>query len=1528
MLKRIISTFIIFILNFQLAFAGLITNYSKAQSLDKRVESFIKRTEDIKIEIRGSGQCEEEVSQNSYEKNKENKITSYAALAREIDEKSCLAPIVTTLGGSDSEKNKCQKADNILSKVNQKISELEADDDISEVNISKLESTINSVITKGKSLKRELSILLKSGLEKDIKKEIILQYNQNIALSLRDLLFLLGTITSKYEGEIEQLLPSIPQDLFEQDTIDFSMLLLGLNPTIDPMQLDIVNNGDELQLYFNNQAMIGRDIKTLMENPSAKNYLYALRVLTTQMLVTQIQKQNILIGNPSETIKMPLACLENKQNGIVDEEVRFGKVDENFSSVFRNALLRSHGLYFDGDDTPLLSKYYIDYPEVNLATDSTISRGTVEFDSYKNAIAAVEKNYLNKGTALRPVHDDYDVFDKFIEMKIAQAEQHYYSQSNGTRSNGNKKTNFQYKDILLLNEILTPASMNAIGKIKDDNGEDVIVNFSQVNASVYLMNKMKQDNVRFPEDYIKGEVLSELESNKIKISFPSLYSPAGYRNWGLNTLTKAVEKVLGSKDKEIFTFCRAYGNRFCSGGTSPYMNIYKYLKSLQIDGHYLPLKKLNEKEVEKYYYFFNLLWNFLRDKKNVIPQALTTEEAYLRKMMLVGSPWARTRLSYLVARDEIKQKLNANPKKYKLTRRGKRPVSDCTRLTYEHQLNRLNKAISDLGLNHPLQPAYASKILTKDESKTLFEKVLNEVNEKGAHTFSAKINENETAYDIISRISFYTLNTVESVNKVIQENIDTDGEISDSLYNKVDKVFESEESKKLNFYFELAREKDHEKREEMFFDHADEYGLDDDLTLKEDILYIDSNLKQPLYEEVIVRAAKVQKKKTQKKLAELCAVELNDHEKIKEYFFSTLKVQDELNQKLGLQSVPKSLMDKIYATTSEENWNMVKGLGGFVLGAASLVLLAACPFSLGTTCAVAGGLSAASGALLGSSVMYSEYHMKRRADGYESNVKESESIGLSEAGASDNVSRSWAWTIISSLDVIPLVGIVSKGIWTGTKMTREAITSLYYNHNKLGFSESLRRSSQNTKVINQEADVHLGKLVLGFTTYSSRFKSLLKGKSLDDAQESLDSLKLTEKFSKEIQDEIDSVRALHKEGKISAKTVKLRAKLILDKIKSEALGKNGGIYNYVSDVSVNYSKAEIDLRTAKTLVSYFNENPAEFEAFINKVAKKYEGHSASKARLKYLKAKNGGYESGGWIRKMWYENTYSMAKNHLKFKRVVNATKNVKTAAELEKALVKVMDDFSDVFVKNPLSLIDIPYEIIRGGPHLANTIMGRIPGLKKMGMGVIVRKIANSRALLLGESVKAEARAALNLSTVMAADSVARIMKGFQAISVDLARNSIPSEGAKIIKELDKVKALIVLNMGDAILQNPKLVKMYASRGVALLDNDGLPNTNVIEDLLFNNQNAENEVLADMLWNIVDLERMMTKRAEKSSGQFVWNGIFKADKKLMKDEFQFLVSRGMHELINDTSVEGIQKYLLLVKLLKIKDGLGSIDRI
>lgn len=1516
MITRIIGKTIIALCSFEMAFAMPISNFRSISSVEhKEKEEIIFALTSYKNAIRGVTNC---VKDNKSDSEIDSLIRSgdkevnYYTYLSDFKKNSCTSSS-NEIKENQSLEQKCERDPSLVEALVKAVSEIDMEDSKAQIKLSHNERTIYNSIRKAKQYKVWVEEFLRSDESDEDKEEVVLNYISSISVSLRDLYVVLRPFSSLANMFKDYMLLNISSDLFEEGTDAYDQLQLGLNPSQDPYFITVKNNGNNLVLAFDEHSMIKRDIQTIAQFPMAKNYLYALRMMTVQMMTSQIKTYDVISGNVNRVIDMPKSCVTNNANGVWPAKINL-EIREDIGNGYLDAVLENHGLTYNFNNDLVLN-YYIEESNVDPLKDALY--GAVEFNNYTNAKKNAAGNSLYT-PYLKPVLDDTTAYSKFIEEKLMEARSVYYYKTGGGRAS--KSRQMQYKDNELLNEIVSEESPYSFLEINKSGVKSEIRPFT-LNASKYLSHKLSELNADKIADIIDLDTKKTLQNNKIKIELPSLYSPSVYRNWGLKTISKVVEGLKNNNDinspvvKSLVNVCAITYSQFCAVNKNKdlYKKLSEYLDSLNIDGRLLPLAKLNEKGIEKNYKLLYYLWNELRDRHNLIPEALTNEYDYILDQMNVLNPIARARLGYLLARQELVSLKTGKALTYTKTARGSRVSQEylCHQNNINGQIERLDKSAGTLMLNKVLRPFFLSTYISNDEATKLWNKVLETVNSNSSQLFTAKINEKQI-YDYIESISLKKTLNREDTNNVVDSILD--GKMFDETQDAIDEANDSQEVDRIAFFQGLMKEKNHEKRLAMYLDRAREFGINDEVSLKEQILSVDLSFKRLLYRDVMKRAAIERRAQTLKKLDAFCKLNEDDHDSLKENFFSTMKVQDGLNQMIGLQGAPRELMDKLNSMTDQELINTGLGVGGFLLGMAGVMLAGSCAVLTGGLCglAVAGLVTAGMGAQ--TYVFVSEVEMKQRANQSVDYVNEMSDLGYSELGASDNVSRSWAWAVIEGVSIIPLVGLFSRGVSMGAKMTKESLKTIVLNSGKSNFSNVFKFAGKSARTVVDEADVGLAKVVLGFTSYSDELKLLLAGKNLDQAADAMKAANLTAEQASKVQTRIARIRKLHTAGKISTKKMSELTKRVFAEIQELAIKNNNGIYKYTSDVVTDMSFKSIDNQMAKTVSKYFGGNPMEMRSFMGSYIKKFMPRKtltgaakASKAQVAkegYEAAKEGKYLFGtNWMRQAWYENTYNLAKNEESFLRIYDELLKL-PKGEFESYIAKNADQLTDMFVKAPLRKRDLPYLFIQGGPHLGGLLNGRrIPGLQEIGEAVVVRKIFNARARLIAESAKAQAREVLGTSSALAADTLSGIFKSFYTVSRESAlKASSTAAGKKTLEELALVRKAVLDSMFEGLSNNPKMIDLLKKEGVNIFVDNKI-NKGLLNKLLYENADIKAEVYADMLWGLVDAEKLYKLK-----------------------EFEFIAYKVMRETVQDQSLTGIQKYLAMAKILLVRDNLGVVE--
>ena len=379
-------------------------------------------------------------------------------------------------------------------------------------------------------------------------------------------------------------------------------------------------------------------------------------------------------------------------------------------------------------------------------------------------------------------------------------------------------------------------------------------------------------------------------------------------------------------------------------------------------------------------------------------------------------------------------------------------------------------------------------------------------------------------------------------------------------------------------------------------------------------------------------------------------------------------------------------------------------------------------------------------------------------------------------------------------------------------------------------------------------------------------------------------------------------------GKINKEALKKELNDLIDDVTQNSTRRNVDVRGYQSDTVVNYTRKEIDQRTAKTVAEYFGK-PSTMVSFLDKYIGRMKNGDIEKVMESYAKADKGEFVWGtNWIRKAWHENTYNMGRFKNEFIKMYDDLSRL-PKEEFENYLYKNIDLFTNIFHKAPMRLrTDIPYLLIQGGPHLG----WRIPVASVMGESIIIRKIATARSRLLAESIKSQVRGNLGLSKALTVDTLANITKGFVATIESQIKSLSARRGKKLRKEFEEVKEKIVSNLaefldGKVASKNPislsGVKKLLQENGVNIFSANGKVDTKKLYQILFNPKNVKEEAYAHEILDLV--------KPDKIFGNI--------------DAIDDVAYKVMEDTINKKSLRGIQKYLAMLKVLNAKN-LGKVE--
>lgn len=1433
LVKRALTFIIVYTCSIQLALAG-ITYRTPASSSKSDVELFVKQIENYKKTIKGyekSNGCdekEEAAAENfdfsgSYESVVSSEGISDEAFFGEMNKRhklSCEAKSnkedVTQLISKEA----CQKE-----KVNGLIDAIVEVVNKDEKNLVRFNSSYQSQIYEAKRYAIKIEDILKSNLDEEEKKGLLFSYIHNVLLPLRDLVSFMRVFNNKIiPAEVfKGLYPIIDEDLFSSDD-DLQKLRMGIDPYKDPVHFLLTNKSGEIHISFDEYKMVERDISILMMAPTSKTYFQSLRWMTVQMMLTQMKNYDVLLGKADSPIDVPRACQEKVENGSLPATVDI-KIDDRIKENYAEALIANLG-YIDSEYGQFFREYFVE----NATSDATIDghSGITPFEEYNLA-----KVYTagNKRGFRAPVLDDITHFEKILSVKMQSVGDIFKTK----------------EEAELFSKIVTAPKETEYYEV-DVNGEKELIHPYSMNISAYMAELMQRKGTVDILDVIPSEVLSSLEKKSIKIPFPTMNTNSFWRNWALRKLAEKLSvlevKTLNYElvSREITKYCNlSYSVRFempfCTNSTDKVKELKSMLSSVIDEEGYLPVRRIKEEELDQVYELYGIIWNTLRDKTKDFSEANTNEKDFLLNQLAANNPWARLRLSYLLAeyelsnyvRDMLKTENNYS----------------CMWRSVTTDYKNIMSAARKVGLNKNFVPFFGDKLLSTNERTYVWNKIIEDKNKETEQILTSK-NSKEEFFSIFENLSHETTLGINDVEKFTRAHLDED--LSANTWDNINESLASVEAERIQQLTDLFKAQGNQsKQEEIFLSYAQDYGATSKFDVKDDFLALENAIKKPIFMELVSKAAAQKKASLAKQMEKLCLTNLNNHEELKRFFYATAKVQGRLNSMLGLPGVPAEVSEQVEKWTSDDTIDLTVGIGAPLL-AISVVLLT------GTCIAATGGLCAAfvlgagtAGVGLQSWLATREYGKYQRAKDHVSFVKGMEDFGLTDVGSSDEVSVSWGWAAFEAVSVIPLLGTVGRSIRMGSSLLKVSTKSISANKNlsRLAQKELLRESGGS---VTEEIQTDFAKQVLGF-------KKVNQIPELERVA--------NEKQAAEIIEKIRNLKSLQAQNLLTKGELEEAIIRIRKELARNADELNAGIYRYNSDQIVDLSKTAINKQTVNVVGRYFDNNAKTFTNFLKSYDQRLFSDSSKLAlfRLKNMKMKNGSYSSKimNFFREMRYGH---MGRHATKVKKMIHSLEKNPNVS-LEKFLEENMDDLTDFFVDVSSRKREWPYMIfLQGGPHMGGILNGKRAAFQFLADGIIMRKFFNARARLILESAKKDARDVLGIAGNVRADRAVEVVRAFNE-SIATAVLKLPQ--AEAIRLAERY-ALLQKNVSDEILNG-----QYSKKLTKLLGSD--VSESRIKSLMFHSRNIEEQALGNALWKIVNIEKFVgTKEMEGMAHQIVRN--------------------------------------------------------
>lgn len=1310
-------------------------------------------------------------------------------------------------------------------------------------------------------------------------REMMITYLGSVALPMRDLVVTRRSyFPTEYDGSwyYQSLLPEFPTRLFPANDMEGrDRIKLGPNPSVDPYHFAIEDRRfGRSQIKIDENTILSRDVLTLMKAPSTLNYVRALKLMTLHMMMSQLYIYESMQERGAKYIDIPRSC-QNHFNGDLPAKMRFDFV-EGQGDEFLDNMLGNHGLTFSPSNYQFI-EYYMEN-----ANKSPLKSGYSGLMPFEEVLYAKKGLENRRVTGALPDIDDVTHFERVLQLKIPEAMDVFHGSTFSWFGLRDSRS-YTYNGKQLFEKMIADPSPYELYEV-EVNGEKLPLEPQRQNLSLYLVELMQKKGAIHFQEIISKSLEKKLKETNVQIPLPSLYGASVWRQWGLTQLASALRNGSGQKfDSIIKDSCLStvnYGRHHIPSENEialqsakgevcvrdntkkTVQNILSELAEIENNsGEYVPVRRLEEGKLSKIYPLLSHIWSRLVIDTNLIAEAKTNEYDFIVSQMEALNPWAKLRLSYLVAREELEAYRDGYEPEYQTyysARDRFSPFTARSQCFYDNAgsiIGKFDKAAKKLGLDNVLRPSFGNVVLSSSDKEAFWQTVMQTADEGNSQLFSVK-TDGKDLYSKLQDVSYQTLLTRDNVDEFTSKRGHS---IDDRAEKEIDAVLETDEAKYGEFFLKLysLRGKPEEQRR-LFEDFSSVEGIDNTFMAKLNFLSLDNELKRPIFKSMVRKAAITRAAEVRKQMEEFCQMEPNKHEDMKAIFYATTKAQNQVNALAGLPGVPENVLDKINSMSDEEWTDLWLGIGSGLLGMAAIMIGAACTGVTGGLCAPLGVAMIAAGTAavtMQISLVTREYKRKRDADAYQRQIKLMEELGFADYGSNDAVSRSWAWTAIEAISIFPLIGIVGRSVSLGSKLVVTSAKHIIRGTGKVAFRQA-------AKTAVQQADVKLARYVLGFGRLRDaglRTVDELAETGARQLTEMADDLARRGLSPQQLQNGVEEIRKvnfLHRKGRISSS---LMAKRISDIVK-RFRGLLGDALETVDDafgqVVVSETKQQIDKQAANMVSKYFGHNPNG----LLKLVKSYSGKRLDDAVKTMARIESGkGLVSriplvGKMVNGIKKMRVAHLAANATKIKALEEALEQVvKNGGDLEKFVLKNMDDLTEVMIKVPMRKRELPYLFfLEGGYHyLMPYVTKRLPFIGTVSDGMIMKQLFNARARLVFEGLKAEARAALGIAPYVAAETSLGVFRGFEQ-AVAQAIDAAPVEEARrLTSELDGVKKKVIETLQERLQEGDIRSFRFRHQLSEAVNFDA----QTLQRIVFEPANLDEEALGGVLWEALKTE-------------------------------------------------------------------------
>ena len=1412
---------------------------------------------------------------------------------------------------------KCEIKDGLIYEISQKVGSLSELEDQINFKLWPRDPLVKQYLMLKKeafeSFKIVKKIVFDNNIQSEQRRNVLLAYISSVLWPMRELVVVLTNIIQNKKlisNVYESLLPTFPTDLFpSEDTELRNMLRVGPQASIDPFYLNIVDQDDNQSITeFDSVKAVERDILVLMRAPNVRNYLVASKWLTTQMLLSQYTIYTSMIADQKEIDENVKRACFSRENGGFSHYNRYEDLGNEENSKngeeLLEEILQNHGL--------VLSDVYFNYFFENLDKDPMVRgySGLAPFEAYK--FAQIGINRPNLPEPLRPSIDDISGYDDVITLRLHKALALFDQEFIDSKTKQRKR--FEYRGKEYLNKILyLPSAEESFGYLDADK-KVVEINAIKNNLSIYLAERMQRLKTNKLEEIIPGNIKQMLSKNVVKIKFPSLYSSSVWRDSAVMKLYKVLLENQNNKlaKDKIIPFMTeacsesAYQNPekvdlinrdICLGfkiernqinskhgfeiadfasSYKAYDHFLEHMTKLLRKDLFVPGTRIDEEQFEHVWIAFASLWDNLRDKTDLLDIANMNEYDYILEQMQVDNPWVRSRLSYVLLRNELSSELKGVQQYSNFAGRNCQDSTKCYQINQQMKLKLLKKAGKILALDQIQMPHFANKILSSYEKKFYWNDVIQSSNDSNFQLFGVNTqttpvllpkekidnellmvklfkwgkniasnmlaykadSQDENYYNLIEQISYKNLFTKDQTDDLLSQKFDSP--LENARQSELDNIWDSDMGRYSGVLYSLYSNKGNPiEQERLYFEFLQNNKDMELLNPKEVFFIMDGAIKLPIYKELLVRSAKVRRNQIEDTLVDFCETKMDEHQKLQTIFYSTMKSQNKLNQIIGIPGLNSKVMDEMLSMSPEE-WTDVKfsfGMMGLIMG--SVMFGSACTsLSLGACGPLAFAMVAS--AVGGYGIQYGLYEREKnryhKSKDYAKVVESMEELGMTENGSANKIEKSSFWTVLEASGLLAFLGPTARSMYLGSRFTQIIKNSKYL---------SKARFNALTKQAMREADTRFALDVL-------EFKTIWQKMALDENQ-----TEVSKNFEK-----LKETFGRFKDGKMTRNQLLDHSADLLksvSKVPSRVI--KGLKQEFFGEVVVVKNKKELDKQASMVIARYWNYNP---QALLDHL-KSYVQGSTFRKGLGGIDEHIKNNKLGTGYLKWRFEHLLSNGEDILQLEKMME--KVIFRNDDFQLFLENNMDLITKVFAKLPVRKREfIHMALLQGGPNLSGNILGRrIPYLYEMADGLMMRKFVNARNRLLLEDLSRSSREILGQSSHVASEIAQTSVHDFTVAINELKTRKLKNIATRKVTFLFESLKDDVTKMAMAAFKSPKykskmksIIKNY-SKSTQLSLREGKLTEVELKRLLFEFEDLtiEEQNFAASLWEIMPVNEV-----------------------------------------------------------------------